>query len=351
VLLFLVSVGNAQVPSPTPNSSAKDQKKPDTVIGKDIKRWFDIDVFSLATRYRYIRANNGSTLANQQQWQLQFRPRFKFDKKGDYSVFASVSTGNIFTTTWNNTGVGTGRHQTNLFVKHLYFDAKPSKKVELQFGGIDLNRGESTEVTTYDNDGYLTGERLVVRHPKALFFDEISLTNAYLGDTTKPSIFGRLHRLNEANYHQFLLRKQATKEIGLSADYTFWNGADILHQAIKAKPKGFFLTTMLFDAYERVSTPTGSGFNAFGERVINKYITVNGGFARIDRLLVLNADKFPPGKRAYASVSFRPNKEFSIAPFIAEGIGHLDRPSTHRTRFEIVFSWNVLESLRKHNII
>src|SRR5213075_905263 len=118
---------------------------------------------------------------------------------------------------------------------------------------------------------YLTGERIIVRAPRKVFFDEISATSGFLGDATKPSIFSRLHRLSESNYHQFLVRKQINKYVGFSADYTFEAGRDILHQAIKFKPPAtYFFTALLFEQYERVSTPSGYGMNASVEKVVNK---------------------------------------------------------------------------------
>jgi hypothetical protein len=337
-------------PKPSETPTAQTQKSEPTVFGPEFKRWFEIEAWTLSTRYRYIRTNAGVVTNNQQQWQMQFRSRFKFDAKAKYGVVAFVSSGNVFNGGWNNTGIGTGDFQTNLYVKQLYFNARPNKKVEVQFGGIDINRGENTEITTWDNDGYITGERLIVRHPKALWFDEISATNGYLGDTSHPSIFGRLHRLNESNYHQLLVRKQATREIGVSADYTFWGGADFLHEAVRAKPRNFLFTTLLFEVYQRVSEPGGYGFDAFAERVINRKFTVNGGFARVDRFLILNADRFPPGKRVYGSAFFRPSKEFTFQSIIIQGLGELPVPSTHRTRFEIILTWNVVEALHRHHI-
>lgn len=328
------------------------RKEPKThfFFADSMKRWVDVDAFSLTTRYRHMRAHSGSTIANQQQWQVQFRPRFKFDKGGKYSIAATISTGNGFKSGFNNTGWGTGHGQTNLYVKQLFFDAKPSKQLEVQIGGIAVNLGENSEATAFDADNYLTGERIIIRHPKALYFDEISLTNAYLGDIDHPNIFRRLHRLNEVNYHQFLFRKQASNAVSFSADYTLWSGADIFHQAVKVKPKQFFLTTMLFDTYQRISSQNGFGFNAFAERNLNKHFLVSGGFARLDSHLTLNADRFPPGKRLYASFTCRPSTMLSITPFITHGIGQLPAQSTYRTRMDIVMTWNILETLHKYQI-
>ena len=334
-------------PAPTPTL----KPMPKTALGPGFKRWIDIDAFTLSTRYRYIRANSGTTVANQQQWQTQFRPRFKFDKAGRYSVASMIATGNNFAGGWNNLGPGTGRGQTNLFVKQLYFDAKPNKHIEFLFGGIAVNNGENSEATGYDNDNYITGERIIIRAPKHVWFDEISLTNAFLGDITRPNVFKRLHRLNESNYHQFMVRKQATKHVGFSADYTFASGTDTFREAVRFKlPGKKMLDTILFEAYERTSTPTGYGFDLFGEKALDKRFTVNGGFARLDRRLTLNGDRFPPGKRLHSSLIYKPLPEFWITAVLIQGVGPLLTAATPRTRFDLLFTYNVLESLHRHHI-
>jgi hypothetical protein len=341
--LVFIAVATGQTPSPSPT--------PETAFGPEFKRFVDVDIFNLVTRYRYIRANNGVKLANQQQWQMAFRTRFKFDRKAKYSVVAGIFSGPQFITNWNNLGPGTGKLMTNVYVKQLFFDARPTKKIEFQVGGITVNNGENSEATGYDNDNYITGERLSIRAPKQLFFDEISATNAYLGDLTHPSIFGRLHRLNEANYHQFLFRKQVNKQVGFSADYTFASGTDTLREALRIKPKNFFLNTILFDTYQRVSTPDGYGFDIFGEKVINKYVTANGGFSRIDRRLTLNGDKFQPGKRLYGSFIVKLRPDLSLSPVFVHAVGPLPTATTHRVRFDLILTWNVLETFHRNHVL
>jgi hypothetical protein len=198
----------------------------------------------------------------------------------------------------------------------------------------------------------MMGERIALRAPKHVWFDEISATNGFLGDANRPSVFKRFHRLDESNYHQFLVRKQLTKHVGFSADYTFEAGRDILHQAIKLKPAArHFFTTLLFEQYERVSTPNGYGMNASAEKAINKKLTVNAGFARVDRRVLFNADRFPPGKRAYAGAAYRPRPDMTLTTILIEGLGPLATPATPRTRFELIFTWNVLETLHRRHVL
>src|SRR5215212_2911821 len=166
---FCVSVTVAQTPSPTP------------VVHKEFKRWLDLETLSIATRYRYVETNGG-TIASVQQYQVNARGRFKFDSKGKYSVVAAVATGNNITSGWNLTGWGTGDLQKDFYVKQLFFEAKPIKALAFQIGGITPNNGENTEITGYDNDAYLMGERVRVLDPKKFYFDEISATNGFIGD-------------------------------------------------------------------------------------------------------------------------------------------------------------------------
>jgi hypothetical protein len=355
ILMFAACIASSQPagqdtsgnipPAPTPTPVA-------AKIGAEFKRWFDLDTFNLQTRYRYIATNSGRGNSSQQQWQLFIKGHFQLDNKAKYRVNWLIQTGNNFTAGWNNTGLGTGPPQTNIYVKQLYLDARPSKKFEIEVGGIDVNRGEASEAVTYDNDAYLTGERIIIRSPKTLYFDEISLTNAYLGDLSHPSVFQRLHHLAKSDYHQFLVRKQANKEIGFSVDYTFESGKDRLHEAVRLKaPKQLFFNTLLFESYQRLDPQRDAGFNAFAEKVANKWLTANGGFARTDRRITLNGDRFQPGHRVYIGMVIKLNHAFSFNPVLLHALGALPTASTHRTRLDLILSYNLLEDLRHHHIL
>jgi len=345
-VLFAVLGGLASISAFAQNGKPSPTPQP----GKEIHRWLDIDALSIATRYRCIELANGQTATNQQQVQFNARGRFKFDRKGKYSVAFGFGTGSNITSGWNNTGVGTGDLMTNVFPKVLYFDAKPVKPIEVQFGGIGINTGENTEITAYDNDVYLTGERLIVRAPKKLYFDEISLSNGYLGDITRPSVFRRFKHLNKFNYHQFLVRKQVTRRVGFSADYTFEAGIDMLRQAVKVKtPELRFTDTLLFENYQRIDPNAGYGFAITGEKKINNKFTLTGGFAKISHVM-LNADRFQRGERVYLAAFYKPVPEFTIAPVIVQSVGPLPTPITPRTRFEVIMSYNILEAFHRFKI-
>src|SRR5262249_24409559 len=104
---------------------------------------------------------------------------------------AGLFTGNSFTSGWNNTAVGSGRGQSNLYLE-LFFAAKPVAGIELEYGGLEFARGESGEITSYHYDGYLVGERVCVHPPQNFFLDQIPVTYGYVGDLTRPNVLTRL---------------------------------------------------------------------------------------------------------------------------------------------------------------
>ena len=332
-----VGMAAAQSPSPTP------------VVHKEVKRWFEFEALSVATRYRYIKTSGGQT-TSLQQYQALARGRFKFDAKGKYSVVGVLTTGNSITSGWNSTGWGTGDVQAEFYVKQLYFEAKPIKPLAIQFGGIAPNNGENTEITGYDNDVYLMGERVSVRDPKKFYFDEISATNGFIGDPTRPNVFRRFKRLGKSNYHQILVRKTINKRASFSADYTFDSGTDMLRQAVKVNvPELKVVDSFRFENYERLDPRPGYGFGLTGEKKVTPKLSFIGGVTKISHA-ILNGDRYQRGTRLYLGGTYKITREFSIFPIIIQAVGPLAAPSIPRTRFEIIAAYNILEALHHYRI-
>ena len=321
-----------------------------TLVAKGkLSRWIDLQTATLGVRYRWIEASTGVTVANQAQSLMQFKGRFKFDRNGNYSVNAGVFTGNNFIFGFNDTGIGTGSAITNLYLKQLYLSAKPVRGLEVQFGGLYFNRGESTEITTYDNDGYLMGERLVVQRPEKLFFDEISVTYAFLGDLFTPNINKRWHRLEQSNYHQFLLSKRIGGRAAFSTDYTFESGRDTFRQALRVNTPEFKVIDFFrLELYQRASVNPKGGLAAYGEKsFLKNRLSVGGGYAQIDPDYGgLNADRFNRGRRFFFNGSYKLSPEFTISTFYTRAFRN-DFPLVNRSRFEILFNYNLLKTLQK----
>ncbi len=110
-----------------------------------------------------------------------------------------------------------------MFVRELYLSATPVKAITLQFGFFGIEKGYSSEVTSFDDDGYIQGERLIIHDPKHLFFDSVTLTSAYLGYIADPNLIAidRGPGFSKSNYRQVAFKKQLTPRIGFSGEYNW----------------------------------------------------------------------------------------------------------------------------------
>ncbi len=308
--------------------------------------WFELQTASLSTRYHYIRNTGDITAANNNQYQFTLQGRLKLDRAGRYAVHAGVFSGNGFTGGWNNSGWGTGRARSNVFLKQLYFSAQPVAGVEVQYGGLEIVSGQSTEVTAYDSDGYIVGQRLRLARPKTFYFDEIAVTYGYLGDLDRAGVSKRFRRLRESNYHQFLLGKNFGKRISASADYTFESGVDTLRQAIRLRlPELRVVEILHFENYQRLGVDPGYGFGVYGEKKLHSRFSLGGGYAQIDRV-TLNSDRFLQGKRVHLNGHVTLSPEFSISLAATQAVDRT-APGLPRTRLDVAFQYNLLHSLRK----
>jgi hypothetical protein len=337
---------------PQPTASALPVSDKGAVTNQPVEgrfsRWVELQTMQLATRYRFIENSNGVTTNDQIQHNEVFRGRFKIDPKGNYSVNASLASGSAFTSGWNNTGIGTGDLVTNLYLKQLYLGARPVSGVELQYGGLYILRGESTEITTYDNDAYIVGQRLTLKRPKNLYLDEISITYGFLGDLNKPSVFKRFNQLDRSNYHQFLISKSLGKRASLSADYTFESGVETLHEGLRVSiSESGILDTFRFESYQRLDVNPDGGLAVGVEKVFAKKLTLGGGFATIDRAYNgLNADRFNRGNRLFLNGTYALTPEFSLQTFFTRAVSN-EYTIPNRSRFDLILNYNLLKTLQR----
>ncbi|MBS1807358.1 MAG: hypothetical protein JST84_04095 [Acidobacteria bacterium] len=321
-----------------------------TSTTEKVGRWLELSKFGFAARYMHVANSAPITTVTQVQQRFDLTGRFKFDARGKVTLNAWINSGRRFTAGWDETPAGPRRGNVNLYLKHLFLSVQPVKGVEVQYGGFDFLRGQHTEITTYNNDGYLTGQRLILRRPKELFFDEIAATYGYFGDLNLPNLNKRYHRLKQANYHQFLVSKTLGKRAAMSFDYTFVSGAETLRQALKINAKETrIVDAVRFENYQRVDVNRAYGFALLGEKAVTKKLSVTYGYTQIDRAYGnVNADKVFTGKHLYllGSYALTPTLTFQLYH------GHLlEKPSVMlpvRTRTEIVLRYNFLKTLQEH---
>lgn len=347
VLLFPTHVSaQADGPGAQPRSSAPNP----VTAGAQLHRWFELKDATLNLRYRFIDTTAGATTTNQVQHRETLRGRVKFDKSANYTLNFGLLTGTRFTSGWDNTGWGHADGQKDLAFKALYLAAQPIRGVEAQYGGLYLIRGESTEITTYDEDGYVVGQRLTVRRPERLYLDELSATVAYL--TPEPReipISKRTKYLNDTpNYRHFLADKKFGRRAGVSLDYTYAAGTETWREGLNVKtPELRVVDAIIFENYQRTNHNADQGFAVTLLKSLHRKVSVTWGYASIDPLAGgLNADRFHVGNRAFAMLICTISPEFTASAFVTRAIGN-DVPLPQRTLTNIIFTYNALPALRR----
>jgi hypothetical protein len=320
-------------------------ERPHPERGK-FSRWLHLQNVSLSTRYNFVENSADAVTSNQGQYQIAVKGAFQFDSAGKFTVQSGLFSGNRFSGGWNGTGWGNTPLRTNTYLKQLYFSAKPFQGLDFQYGSLYFNQGVNTEITGYDYDGYLVGERVRLNRPKNVFFDELSVTYGFVGDFDRPSVGKRLHRLEQSNYHQFLVAKKISEQVFLSADYTSEAGIHTLRQAVRMQAhKLRVLDVLHFENYQVVGLDVGYGFAAYGEKKLHSRVSVGGGYAQHDRA-ALYSDRFAAGKRIFVNLQLELTSEFSISTAWTEAI-HNDLASSPRTRFDVALNYDLLHSLRR----
>jgi len=337
-----------------------------------LERWVDVKNLEFSMRYRSTADANGYHFFDFGQQRSLVDGRFKFDPKGNYTVNVHASSGKYFNWAYSDVWGGSfgdrataslafltpaeaaaagaaiatdpffwviqahlGSRGWGMSVRQLYGSATPIKQLTAEFGGLGIERGVNTEMTSYDDDGYMTGERIRFHDPKHVFFDQIAVTYGYLGDIYSPSIFDRGDRLKQSNYHQFLLEKKFARRVDASADYTWHLGTDTLREAVSANvPESRVIDPARVEAYQRVNDialqgetfASGSGFGVTAEKKLLGKVKIEGGFASVDknypvytgsRFMVavghpINGDQYAIGNRFFTRANFDVTPSFRI---------------------------------------
>ena len=204
-------------------------------------------------------------------------------------------------------------------MKQLYASAQPWREVEAQVGSLYAIRGETTEITNYDNDVYLTGERVTVRAPQHLIVDAITFTRAYVGDFATPNVFPRLHRLSEANFLQVLAQKNMGAHASLSGEWSQPPEGNTLHGAVRFQMPGELKDVRIrVESYWRIPDQVG-GVGVAAERPLGHRLLVGGGYASIDRHFPpVNGDRYGIGRRYFVQSTVAITSTLSASAFFTD---------------------------------
>ena len=298
--------------------------------------WLDLQSLTFGVRYRMLENHLGSHARNWSDHHQGLKLRLKLDPKARYSLSAVAFNGDSFIAGWNLRGLGEPS-SNRVFLKQLFVTAKPRSGVEFQYGGLPIVRGESSEITSYDNDGYLMGQRLTV--------GDVTLTAGYLGDFRKPSVTRRWHRLAEINYGQVLVKRRLTDRLTATADFTDEDGERTLRQGVAIRPStGVDLIRV--EAYERRSGERGAGGAITVEKPFGQ-TRLAATFASVDdRYRLVNADRYGRGPRISFTSTTTLGRDVSLQVFVTRVLdGHL--AMANRTRLDVHIRYELAAILRQ----
>ncbi|HSC26680.1 MAG TPA: hypothetical protein VLD67_05370 [Vicinamibacterales bacterium] len=305
------------------------------------RRW--IDVFTAAAGVRYRAVARGEERAGAVQTTVGLRARLKLDRNGHYSVHTGTGSGRGFLSGWDSTGLGAGQPAYRIAMRELFASIRPAPAVQIEVGGLYLSRGESTEATTYDNNGYIVGERLVIGSAARY---AISLTRAYLGDLENPDVIPRLRRLDRANYLQAQLTTRPARRVMLSADYTRHLDSDVLRAAMVLDSVPTRVVDRIrFENYLRLHPTRAYGYAAMAQQRLSPRLSVGLGMSQIDSGFGgLNSDRYATGRRVFASFSFEARPGWIVSSqFIRALGGTFTGP---QTRVEIGVAYDALKAMK-----
>ncbi len=316
-----------------------------------LRRWIEVQALTFSTRYRVIENNRGVVTSNQLQYKTVVRGRFDIDADHRYTINAGFFTGTSFTGSWDNWGAGTGSFVGQHYLKQLFADAVPVKGLELQYGGLYFENGLATEVTAYDLDAFMVGERVSVRKPSALYLDDVTVTRSRVDVTESPDVIDRFDGLAHANYTQVLVQKRFAPALAASAEYETRGGSDTLRAAVLVTlPEPSPIEQVRYEQYRRTTNHPASGFAVEAGRRFDDRVRLQVGYTSIDELDgPINGDRYVRGRRVFAVADVPVTGPVTVQFFATQA---LDAPYTisNRTRFDAVITYNVLTTLRKAGV-
>ncbi len=299
----------------------------------------------MAARYRHLQNASGVTTADQLQLRESLRARLTLDARERFSVAIGASSGSGFGPSWNSTGIGTGDAAWPFQVRHLSMAVQPAAGIEIQAGSLEFARGDATDVTGYDSDGYVAGERVSVRRRDRLGLDEVVVTAGYVGDFDQPNFFHRSRRLGEWNYAQALALRRLGKAVSLTGEFERRDGAQVVRASIQARtPRLRAVDAITLEVYGR-SKPSDGGFHFGGQKRLGP-VAVRAGLAQVDEDTGhANSDRFGAGRRAYLQLSGSVFPNLTVQLWAGRALGRTAGLRI-RTRIDLVAEYDVLGAIR-----
>ncbi len=312
-----------------------------------LRRWLDFPQLSLAMRGRAIDDEVKNVKTRVLQERTQIRARLKFDAQARYTFNVGLFTGTSFVSGWNSTGVGTGDAVLTHSIKQLFVTAQPVQGLEFQLGSVSPVRGESTEISTYDEDAYVTVGRAIVRRRQQLFFDDITVSVGNLGEPNEVSVFDREY--DGVNYYQAQVSRRFSPRLAASFDFSRVDDANTWRpSALIGVQESRIVDQVRVETYFRdEEEDPAAGFVVLAEKQVLPKFRVTIGYADIDPAYGdLNADRYFHGKRLSALFAVPVTPELNVQFFYGHEVGD-NPPLPVKMRSELVVNYNFIPLVRR----
>jgi hypothetical protein len=312
-----------------------------------VGRWVDFQTLTLSLRARAIHDQIDQTETKQLQQRTQIRARFKFDREAKYAIHFGVFTGTSFPSGWNSTGIGDGSGVATHSLKQFFLAATPVDGVEVQLGSVYLfSIGESTDITTYDEDGYVTAGRVSIKRREDLYFDDVTVSIGSLGDDETVSIFDRQYE--SVNYYQFQASRRLSPRLAASFDLTRVDGDNYWRPSVLVgAQESRVVDRIRLETYYRDGNEAEFGFALSGEKQLIRRLQLEFGYADIDiHYPDRNSDRFYQGKRLFVELAFPVTSSLNVRFFTGHEVGD-NPPLQIGRRTELVAVYNFLPLVRK----
>jgi hypothetical protein len=263
-------------------------------------------------RYQYVAA--GRVLADHLQHHQAIAGRITAGRRVVAGVRAAALTGAGFRSSWNGTGIGSAGRALP-YLEQLAVVVSVPGAVAAELGGIAPVMADISEVTGFDNDGYLVGAQLAVR-PRGLGpVDELVVTAGDLGDPAESAVTRRLRRFGRVSYGQLLVAGRLGAA-AVTVEGSFRDGVAGGAGAVRYRhPSGRW--GLRTEGFARDDGTLGA---AVAGEIRAGRVWGEAGLASVDGR-VLNGDRFGTGRRVFAGVTAKLAPSLEGFAFGTERIG------------------------------
>jgi len=286
---------------------------------------FEVERGVLGLRARVTDAGAGSA-RSVIQYQLLQAARLSVGGATRLALRAAVGTGAGFLGGWNATGLAEGAERWSLYLEQLSLELATKGGFAVSAGGIAPDQGLISELTGFDNDGYLVGVRVGASWSRGPL-GRLALTLGDLGDLDRSAVSHRLRRFGRVS-HGAVMASGRLGRLGVTGQVSFLDGETALQLGSRWSAGRWSVRA---EGYARTDSGRGAALS-LGAKA-SRRLAFQGGAVDV-RGPTLNGDRYGPGRHLFASVSVALGSHYELGGFAQ---GRVGSTAGLASRFDLVF--------------